>query len=457
MVTLVAVALILVACTNNLANPAPAPTAPPDAFASTPTIAGIPTTTLTPPTTIPDERLVLQRVDPVSLQPVAAFEPIPMGDWLYASRVSDDGRFLAATVSQDDGPTQLRLVDLQSWQSVATWPEPADFIVHIDEFGTVYYISYLSTPEFRLATLDGNGSTLVAPLPSRYSIWGADALSEEMLVTYGTKPAEPGSPNPEQVAIATIELDEGGGILTEIEVPEVQVGVVDPVSQGPWASYLYNAPSFTWDAIGRRLLVVHADEDVVSEVAIETGQVVEHALTPSMGPVTAGNRRMSVVSPDGATLYAATRTVELIEDDDDWMVRTTPSGVVAIDTTTWQVRAGHAGPVSEVWVSPSGEYLLASGYTTEESESVFLSESTGLSLLDADDLGVRVQYPPERTDQVWGPVTFSEAGSIAYVSTWVQTPQVHALELSSGEILSTAEGTETLEMIGPVGVLASNR
>jgi hypothetical protein len=72
MVTLVAGALFVVACTNNLANPAPPPTAPPDAFASTPTIAGIPTTTLTP-TTIPDERVVLERVDPVSLQPVEAF------------------------------------------------------------------------------------------------------------------------------------------------------------------------------------------------------------------------------------------------------------------------------------------------------------------------------------------------------------------------------------------------
>jgi hypothetical protein len=84
-------------------------------------------------------------------------------------------------------------------------------------------------------------------------------------------------------------------------------------------------------------------------------------------------------------------------------------------------------------------------------------ESTGLYLLDGADLSVRVHYPPEHDDQSWGPVTFSEAGSIAYVSTWLNIPSVHALELSSGEILSTTESTETLEMIGPVGVLASNR
>jgi hypothetical protein len=350
----------------------------------------------------------------------------------------------------------LRLIDLQSWQSVAAWPESGDFIAHINEFGTVYYISYLSTPEFRLATLDGNGSTLVAALPPHYSIWGADAVSEEMLVTYGTKPAEPGSGNPDQVAIATIELDEAGGVLTEIPLPEVRIGSVDPVSQGPWASYLYTSPSFTLDPVGGRLLIGHGDEDVVSEVNLETGEVIEH---PVAGTVDLGSgaRRTSVLSPDGRTLYVATQSVELIEDDDDWRVITRPAGVKAIDTTTWDMVVRTDEPVSNIWVAPNGEALIASGYSTSESESVYVEESTGLYLLDPSDLSVRVHYPPEREDQFWGPVTFSEAGSIAYVSTWLNTPIVHALELASGEILSTAESTETLEMIGPVGVLASNR
>ena len=75
----------------------------------------------------------------------------------------------------------------------------------------------------------------------------------------------------------------------------------------------------------------------------------------------------------------------------------------------------------------------------------------------ASDLSVRVHYPPETPEQWWGPVTFTDSGSIAYASTWVQTPRVNAIEMATGEFLSTAEGTETLEMIGPVGVLASTR
>jgi hypothetical protein len=210
------------------------------------------------------------------------------------------------------------------------------------------------------------------------------------------------------------------------------------------------------DPVGGRLGLGHGDEAVVSVVNLETGEVIEH---PVAGTVDLGSgaRRTSVLSPDGRTLFVATQSVELIEDDDDWRVITRPAGVKAIDTTTWDMVVRTDEPVSNIWVAPNGEALIASGYSTSESESVYVEESTGLYLLDPSDLSVRVHYPPEREDQFWGPVTFSEAGSIAYVSTWLNTPIVHALELASGEILSTAESTETLEMIGPVGVLASNR
>ena len=78
-------------------------------------------------------------------------------------------------------------------------------------------------------------------------------------------------------------------------------------------------------------------------------------------------------------------------------------------------------------------------------------------MLDPTDLAVLTHYPSDRPDQSWGPVTFSTAGAIAYASTWLETPKVYAVELSSGQVLSTAESLETLAMVGPVGVLASNR
>jgi hypothetical protein len=444
-VTFVAVLLIVAACTNDQSQ-STQPTAPPDAFASTPTIGGVPTTTLAPTTTVDRERVALQRVDPVSLEPMTAFEPIPMGDWMWGSKISTDGRYLAANVNHDVGNTELRLVDLQSWLPVASRPGSDDLIIDVDESGSISYVTYQSPPEVRIASADGTETT-VASLPSEFSVWGA-ASADWGGGLWGTKPAEGGS---EQVFVETVDA-----VVTEIPLPEVHVGSVDPVSQGPWAPYLYTSPSFTWDPVEDRLLVVHGDEDIVSEVDVSTGEVLEHPVAETTD-LTAGTRRMSALSQDGQQLFLSTRSVELIEDDDDWSVITTPAGMTIIDTTTWETVGQSTEPVSDFWVSPTGDGLIASGYTTEESESVYLSQSTGMYLLDPGDLSIRVHYPPERDDQWWGPVTFSQAGSIAYVSTWLQKPLVHALELTSGEILSTVDSTETLEMIGPAGVLASNR
>jgi len=454
MALIVALVLALAACTEE-ATP-PQPTAPPDAFAPTPTIGPSTTTRPAPTTTLDVERIAIQRVDPVSLEPISAFEPIPMGDALWGSLASPDGKYLVATVdAHGSGTPEMRLVDLQSWLPVMTWPESGDFMFHVNEFGSVYYVTYGATAEFRFAATDSTESTLIAPLPANYGVWGAESVTEALFLLYGTKPAEPGSGQTEQVFVITVGLNEAGAVVNEITMPQVRIGTVDPISQGPWAGYLYTSPSFTWDPAGTRLLVTHGDEDVVSEVDVRTGAVMEHAVAGTVDLGT-GTRRMSALSPDARFLHVATRSVELIEDDDDWMVITRPAGVQAIDTTTWEMVGRNDEPISDIWVSPSGA-LLGSGYTTEESESVSLSESTGLYLLDGSDLSVRVHYPAETPEQWWGPVTFSDSGSIAYASTWVQTPRVNAIEMATGEFLSTAEGTETLEMIGPVGVLASTR
>lgn len=445
-VTFVAVLLFVAACTNGQSQSSQ-PTAPPDAFASTPTIGGVPTTTLAPTTTVDIERVALQRVDPVSLEPMTSFEPIPMGDWTWGSTVSDDGRYLAATVSHDTGSvTELRLVDLESWAPVTSWPGSGDLIIDVDELGSVLYVTYQTAPEVRIASSEEAEATTMAALPANYSVWGG-ANTERGAVLWGTEYAD----DSERAFVATVDP-----VITEIPLTEVKVGTVDPVSQGPWAQYLYTAPSFTWDPVGSRLLIVHGDEDVVSEVDPLAGTVVEHPMAGTTDVLEYGARRWSAVSSDGRSLYIATRAVELIEDDDDWSVVTTPAGIEAIDTTTWEVASTTAEPISDIWVSPDGS-LIGSGYSTEESESVYVSESNGLFILDGSDLSVVTHFPAETPDQYWGPITFTGSGSIAYATTWTNSPSVQAIEMATGNILSTAESTETLEMIGPAGVLASNR
>ncbi len=95
-----------------------APLAPPDTLSP-------PTTTRPPPTTTLDiEQPSIVRVDPTNLEPLAGYEPMPMGDWgdWYWSDTSDNGRWLAITVGDEpNGSSELRLVDLEAWEVAETW------------------------------------------------------------------------------------------------------------------------------------------------------------------------------------------------------------------------------------------------------------------------------------------------------------------------------------------------
>ena len=100
---------------------------------------------------------------------MTAFEPIPMGDALWGSVASPDGRYLRGHGRRRrKRGSRMRLVDLQSWLPVTTWPESGDFMFHIDQHGSVFYVTYGATAEFRFATTDSTGSTLIASLPAHY-------------------------------------------------------------------------------------------------------------------------------------------------------------------------------------------------------------------------------------------------------------------------------------------------
>ncbi len=106
---------------------------------------------------------------------------------------------------------------------------------------------------------------------------GRSSVTEALFLLYGTKPVN-------RVGVrAGVRRHRrprsSRAVVTEIRLPEVRIGPVDPVSQGPWAGYLYTSPSFTWDPVGARLLVAHGDEDVVIGGGHRNRRgVVEHAL-----------------------------------------------------------------------------------------------------------------------------------------------------------------------------------
>jgi hypothetical protein len=443
----VAPLLILAACTDS-ATP-PQPTAPPDAFAPTPTI-GPSTPTRPAPTTTPDlERAVIQRVDPRTFEPLPGFEPIPMGDYFWGHRPSPSGGYFAVTVSHDAGLNEIRLIDVQEWQQVASWAEYADSEIQVSDAATLYF---LRGEQVRRLSPGDTNSQIVADLPSGFSTWSGPEPSLDGRFSFvGTRSLG----STEEAFI--ILVDPNSGEVTQIELPEVLVGPVDPISQGPWAGYLYNSPSFSWDRGANRLLAVHANEDVVSEVDLGSGVVTEHSLLGLGVDPSTGTRRWSTLDPEGTVLYVSNTDVTLIEDDDDWSVKTSPAGVVAIDTNTWDVTARTDAPISDMHLSPGGDRLLASGYETEEGAFVSRANSSGLFLLDAAALSIVAHIEPESSDQGYWTTTFSADNRVGYVSTWNGLQQVHAIDLATGEGLATAENPEFLDMIGPVAVLGSTR
>lgn len=447
---IVALVLTVAACTAS-GQPA-GPTTPPDAFAPTPTI-GAPTTTRPAPTTTVDvERTVIQRVDPRTLEQLPGFEPIPMGDWIGNWTLSPDRRYLAGYVGRDNaGANEVRLIDVNEWSLLAARPVSIDSDMQVSNDGTVFF-SHLG--QMRRLRVGEMGQPVVADLPEGFFSWGSGGLTDGRIAMFVTRYLSPTVPEEAMI----IAVDVNSGEVDKIELPEVRVGQVEPESQGPWASYLYTSPSFNWDPAGTRTLVVHGDEDVVSEIDLESGVVSEHPFSSSRhGSPTTGSRRWSALSPDGRRLYVSTRQVALIEDDDTWMVRTSGTGVSAIDTTTWQVVARTDAPISDISLSPAGDRLFATGYATEEGESISVSESSGLFVLDPVDLAVLTHYPPERAEQWYGPFTFNAEAGVGYASTWVGIPRIYAIDLATGQVLATAEDAEFLDMFGPISALVSTR
>ena len=445
---IVASLLILAACTQSAESPQP--TAPPDAFASTPTIGPSTTTRPAPATTLDVERAVIQRVDPRTLEPISGFEPIPMGDWFWGHRPSPSGRYFASTVSHDDGLNEIRLIDVEEWLQVESWAEDADSEIHATDDATLYF---LRGEQVRRVSPGETNSQIVADLPSGFSTWaGPEASIDGRFNFVGTRSI---NSDGAQEAFVSI-VDPATGEVTQIDLPQVLVGAVDPVSQGPWAGFLYNSPSFSWDRDANRLLAVHANEDVVSQVDVSSGVVTEHTFSGFGADPSTGTRRWSALSPDGRILYVSNTDVTLIEDDDDWSLTTSPMGVIAIDIATWEVVARTDAPISDIYLSPAGDRLVAFGYESEEGAAVSRANSSGLFLLDASDLTSLAHHEPEDFDESYT-ITFNQDAGVAYAFTWIGMQRVDAIDLASGEVLTTAENREFLDMIGPIGVLGSTR
>jgi hypothetical protein len=131
--------------------------------------------------------------------------------------------------------------------------------------------------------------------------------------------------------------------------------------------------------------------------------------------------------------------------------------VRAIDTTSWTTSFSLDEPIGEIRISPEGDRLLATGFTSTESQNLYEGTTSGLFLLEAAQLRVLAHHEPPSADTGLGGFSFNQEAGVGYTSIWNPMPSVLAIDLHSGQITAEATGSSHLEMLGPIGVMSELR
>jgi hypothetical protein len=449
------VGLLLMNCTRPEVSAITEPLAPPDSFAPSTTVTTQPRTT----TTLDEERASISRVFPTTLEAIPGLDPIPVGDWSWGMS-SDNGSWLALSVGHDNRDlVELRLIDVDRWEVAAVWFPSIDTPLHVTDDGTIYVING-SPPSFHLSRMvPGEIRPLViADLPPQL-YWYELHIHDKLALIFGFD--SPNSDDRGEAVVVTVDLTTG--LVTAIPLPGVEVGIIGEMDIGEVEPVRFFAdPTVVWDNERARVLIVHANQDVVTEVHPATGVINEHKLgneishsTPTAeGPFT-NAQRMAVLGRDGRSLYVATavQTFELI--DEGWTETFISTGIKSVDTETWEVVDQLDAPISEIYLSPAGDRLLATGQSYGNGPHTYESESPGLYLIDPLGLDI-VAHHLYYGGLYYGGVSFSNDGRIGYVTYWDQEINIDVMDLETGDIIHTRSDPE-IQIFGEAGVLGEVR
>ncbi|HEY4607309.1 MAG TPA: hypothetical protein VIH55_06630, partial [Acidimicrobiia bacterium] len=413
-------------------------------------------------TTIDMEDTALFRVDPATLQPLAGIEPIPAGDYFWGS-VSNDRRWLVGRAEDEDGGlAEVRLIDVDAWEVVATWQPVGYGEPHVTDDGVIYYLQGgPGWPALKQLSRGISQDEVASELPEGFSPVAPIHQQGELIAVHGTTGDWDGSD--QKLKLVTVDMS--SGTVTEIDLPQVTIGAIEQVDIGEeWFPFVGAYPAVVWD--GTRALVVHADRDVVTEVDLETGVFIDHPFGPEtsesggllawlVAPAQAGGMpsaettRSAVLNPVDGLLYIATRVGQaIVETEDDWYLRTDSVGLKVVDTNTWTLVDRLDAPIGEVDISPDGTRLLARGFTSVDRLSSTNFESHGVFVIDTSNLEVLAHH--QGGEDWYNPISFSADGRFGYVSTWAKTDIV---DLEWGDILGEVPGSG-MPLWGEVGVMA---
>lgn len=463
LLAVIALIAVTVACTRPEITAITEPLAPPDTFAPSTTV----TTQRRTTTTIDTERAAIYRVDPITLEPIAGFDPIPVGDWFWGV-TSNNGAWLALYAGDETGvSSDLKLIDVDDWETVSTWDFVGEQPLYVTDDGTIYSFEG-SSPSIKLSrrTAGQPDAEVVARLPDDFFSWYEIDLLQGNAAILGYRSVEGRSGG--EAVIVTVDLSNGA--ITEIPLPGVDFGIVEEVDIAEtYPAVIDASPAVVWDHEEYRALVVHANKDVVTEVDLATKEVSDHHFGPESsawgqlfawlvpparagGGAYASTRRMAVMSADRSSLYIATMIGDIAVDETGWSSLHLPTGIITVDTATWQVVDRLDAPISEIFLSPTGDRLLATGYGYTQTRDTYESNASGFYVIDPIDLDVIARYDPgQPTELHWG-FSFSRDAQLGYVTASDTQTEIDVIDLETGVILNTRSDPE-IQMFGDIGVL----
>jgi hypothetical protein len=395
-------------------------------------------------TTEPRSGFRFYKVDPSTLQPLPGFDPIHTGDTLGLA--SPNGRWL---VLESWGEGRW-LIDTESWE-VASDFRPWGGLMEVRDDGTVYAADWDPVLEIRRflpgaedwedvgMTLESDPNLWSNPIFLHDHRLAARGFSEGIYVDDG------------DLTVNVIDITTG--FWRQMPVPGAWTpGEPTGMFIDGYEITRYDDPAVVFTQ--EKAFVVHAHEDVVTEVDLSTGEVMGHQFGPktslleslsawfapramAKGPAP-GVRRTAVISHNGSKLYLSGYHTEVVDEDGQVRETTVPLGVQVIDTRSWQVEETLDLPVGTLHLSPDGSMLLAAGY--DESEVFAISTDT---------------YQVTRFDKAgheWSTtIEFSADGSYAYLS---HEFRIEVLDLQRLEIVAETRSTRSLHVWGPAAVVS---
>jgi hypothetical protein len=400
----------------------------------------------------------LRVADPVTLADRPGLPAIGLG--LGNVWAVDPARTRLAVVGhptwEAEGGGMLRIIDLESWR-VTEHDLDLGWLTSLafdPEGEALYWSEQSQQPEpllfqrFHLATAE------LTNLPASIDPWAWDRpvqpLSADRLAVFGVSPTEQGQT---QGWPRLLLLDFAGQrVIADVTLEGMAAGFQRLDIEGEPQDAREDYPGVAWDLENRLLYVTHPEDDEVTVVDLDTGQlkIRETVATPSpflerlaqwlvptaQAKLSEGTIERVTLSPDGSRLYVTGERQEASGSATEWVYQTLPLGLQVIATEDLTEAAHLDLPATELILTPDGNRLLLFGGVSRAAhDQEWTNDWFSVRVLDTTSLEVLAEFQSEGTLRVLGT---SPDSRYAYVSEQRQNkPQVlRALDLERMALVS---------------------